>query len=333
MHIKLVTTQQDWEQGTSTPFLQSWGYGKFLSSIGREVKRFSIKNTDSDSSRFVQCIENTALGFAKYLYIPHITIDQKSLDELLQYAQEHGYAFVRVEPVEELRIKTYETKSTQNLQPQHTLTLDLTETNEDLLSNMHKKTRYNIRLAEKKGVTVRKEKNTALYWNLHTETTLRQGFVTHSKPYIDSLLALTTTEQFTAYLDEEPLASAIMLRSGNTLTYFFGASTEKHRRVMAPYLLHWHMIQYAKEQGCALYDFWGFAPPAEEGSEDAQSFHTHLWKKNHHLSGVSRFKAGFGGHVRSYPNAINIILNPMKYALYTTYGAFRGKKKVVGHSS
>jgi len=333
MNINTQPTKESWKQGSDASFLQSWEYGEFLSSIGRDIVRFQVEK-EGNLFTNIQAIKSTFAGHIAYLYIPHIKIkEREDLTTFLEQAKKDSYAFVRIEPCDEISTKNFTANHTQNLQPQHTLTLDLRKIEEELLADMYKKTRYNIRLAEKKGVEIRKEKNVGIYWNLHTETTRRQKFVTHSKNYIHSLLKTDMTEQYTAYLEDEPLASAIILRSGHTATYFFGASADKHRKVMAPYLLHWKIVQNAKKDGCTSYDFWGFAPPAEEGSESAQCFHTHCWQKNHYLSGVSRFKAGFGGSVTSHPNAQDIVLNPLKYNLYRGYTLLRGKRKVVGHGS
>ena len=225
-------------------------------------------------------------------------------------------------------------------QPDHTLILDLTQSAQDLLSQMKPKGRYNIKLAEKKGVKIRQadpakqkqfSKDLSDFCKILTETTSRDGFHGHDmdfyknmvedlqndSTYSDSLTGVSQDsdrnlvnprrQYATLYLAEyENLIVAACLNTffKDTATYYYGASSNLHRNVMAPYLLHWQVIKDAKQKGCKFYDFFGIAP------EDA---------KNHPWSGVTDFKKKFGGQEISYQKPQEFIFKKALYLLYRAY--------------
>lgn len=208
---------------------------------------------------------------------------------------------------------------TSSIQPRQTIVLDLADRTEDeLLAAMHEKTRYNIRLAERKGVTVRRggpetqEKDFEIFWKLLRETARRDGFRTHPREYYKKLLAIRldhfSNELFFAEYEGEVLAAAMLNfyrgstsidaigSAGGTATYLHGASSRRHRETMAPHLLQWRMIQEARQRGCAQYDFWGV--------------------DERRWPGVTRFKRGFGGREIVYPQSVDIAYRPVVYAAY-----------------
>jgi lipid II:glycine glycyltransferase (peptidoglycan interpeptide bridge formation enzyme) len=253
-----------------------------------------------------------------------------NLQELLQFFKKQKYTFVRLESVNEVGETGYKSQIVQNRQPHYTWILDISKDIEQLLTQMHAKTRYNIGLARKKGVVIDHCKNLELFWNLNTITTERNDYTSHPKKYIEKLLELDTVYQVNASFEDTPLASAILLKHGETLIYFFGASSNEYRNLMAPYQLHFEIIKLAQQLGCTAYDFWGIAPPSKVGSGKEACYHEYCWVADHPLSGVARFKAGFGGELKSYPNAKEIILNPIKYTLFSLIQKIR-KQGIVGH--
>ena len=210
---------------------------------------------------------------------------------------------------------TYQVKKVNDVQPSKTIILDLKKSEEELLSAMHPKTRYNIRLAEKKGVTVR-EAGAAefeIFWNLMQETTGRDGFRAHGKEYYRKMLEVSPhpapplirggneregykVKLYFAEYKDEILAAGIFVFYGDTVTYLHGASTHEHKEIMAPYALHWQMIKLAKKLGYAKYDFYGI---------DEQKW-----------PGVTRFKRGFGSSEVDYPGCYDVIFDKRWYVVY-----------------
>lgn len=203
----------------------------------------------------------------------------------------------------------------QNYQPTNTLEIDLTKPDDQILAEMKRKGRYNISLARKKGVkvtTIPGNKTTkndlADFWNLNNETTSRDSFSGHQKDYYWNFchqLAPHTTLFFAEAEDGTRIATAINTHCGKKAIYYFGASTSdpNYRNLMAPYLLQWEIIQYAKKQGCTSYDFLGIAP---ENDPD------------HPYTGISEFKWKFGGDRKVYDTGKEIVLKPWWYLLYKT---------------
>jgi lipid II:glycine glycyltransferase (peptidoglycan interpeptide bridge formation enzyme) len=239
------------------------------------------------------------------------------LELVLRFLKEKKYIFVRVEPLQNISNIHYPISIIGTRQPQHTLLLDISKSEEDLLSEMHAKTRYNIRLSEKKGVEVRQEKDVDTFWRLNEETSARDAFKTHDREYYARMLDLPSVFQLNAYYEGVSIASHIFVRFGDRFTYLHGASGNTHRNLMAPYLLQWEGIRFAEELGCQEYDFWGIAPPVSEGEKNKKTcFHELCWEVHHPWTGITRFKAGFGGKVWAYPEAVDIVLDAWQYRLY-----------------
>lgn len=198
------------------------------------------------------------------------------------------------------------------LQPAHqtnfpgtTLLLDLAKSEAELLAEMKPKGRYNIRVAEKRGVTVRESTDPAeadIFADLLAKTTARDGFTGHGREYYRAFLAALApagrASLFVAELAGRPIAASIVTWAGPRATYYYGASDHEHRAAMAPYLVQWTAILAARSRGFQEYDFLGIAP-AEA--------------KNHPLAGVTDFKLKFGGRILNYPASSELVLNPAKY--------------------
>ena len=311
MKIHECEHKSQWIQPVTGSFLQSWDWGELKGGVTRK----QVKDGHTAIGQSQGFLSSLPFGI-KYLYIPkYKPSQQESLMVIADDAKKQGCAFIRLEPAsptDNSYIK-YTTRGAKNRQPKQTLILDINKEEEGLLSAMHQKTRYNINLAKRKGVVIKKEKDVEVFWKLNEQTTSRDNFRSHEKEYYKKMLEADFIHQFTAFVDDTPVAVIICIGYGNTFTYLHGASGDEHRNVMAPYLLQWEAIKYAKNNGFQHYDFWGVAPLAENGS---QCFNGRCWNKKHAWSGVTRFKVGFGGRYESYPQAFDIVLNPFKYYFY-----------------
>jgi len=292
-------------------FLQSWGWGDFQKSVGESVERVAWMSNEEPVA-VAQVIRKKIPGFGTYAYIPRGPIEISTESDLIADAANvaHGDLFVRVES---LRLQVTDVKTSKRssvytcgvreIQPSHTFITDLSQTEEQLFAHMHEKTRYNIRLAEKKGIEIEiGVDNFDDVWPVFEMTASRDEFRLHGKEYYRKML--TSKNAFLAIVkhDGEILAANIMIDFGDTRTYLHGASSNIKRNFMAPFLLHWELMKEAKKQRIQFYDWWGVAPV------DASP--THTW------TGISRFKRGFGGKEVSYFGATDVVL---KYWPYTVY--------------
>ncbi|MDD2655952.1 MAG: peptidoglycan bridge formation glycyltransferase FemA/FemB family protein [Patescibacteria group bacterium] len=326
--IKEVLKKEDWT--LKKEFLQSWEYGEFLKDTGRQLLRYELI-TDNEKIQFQGVVTSNALGL-KFIYVPRVSFSEEILDEISKFFKEKNFVFWRIERLNSTTTKNFSYTEVRNRQPECTWLLDLEKSENEILSEMHSKTRYNINLAIKKGVVCKQEKNLETYWKLNEMTTERNSIRTHDKTYIEKLLKLDTVYQLTTYFGEDVLSSAIVFKYENKMYYLFGASSNSHRNLMGPYLNQFEIIKLAKQLGCKVYDFWGMAPPAKEGSTDKNSHHNYTWQKSHPLDGVAKFKAGFNGKLECYPKPLEIILNPFKYKIFSLIQKLR-KRTIVGHST
>lgn len=200
-------------------------------------------------------------------------------------------------------------KSLTDVQPPDTVLLPLDKTEEELLAAMKAKWRYNIRLAEKKGVTVKAAGPECIddFYSVFMETAARDRIAVHGKDYYKSLLELSSKGEHiktTLYIAEhegEVLAGIITLFTDTEAVYLYGASSDKKRNLMPAYLLQWTAIQDAKRFGSKVYDFYGIPPTDDE---------------HHPMHGLYRFKTGFGGNVVHRAGSIDMPVKPLTYAMY-----------------
>ncbi len=283
-------------------FLHSWGWGDFQQAAGHKVERLVLG--DWDGVALVQTKQ--VRGFGSYRYIARGPI-MKHGDSAESARVLGKHFFLRADlPLEGEEVPGGWKKSIE-LQPAHTLITDLSESEEVLLKNMHHKTRYNIRLAEKKGVHVSiAPVDFGDIAEVFEQTATRDKFNLHSMSYYEKMLeTLSQTDcrvfVATALYENVHLAANIMIDFGDTRTYLHGASSNEYRNVMAPYLLQWELMKDAKASGLRYYDWWGVAPEGAIG---------HAW------SGISRFKRGFGGEEVAYVGTVDAVRQSMKYYAY-----------------
>jgi len=216
-------------------------------------------------------------------------------------------------------------------QPEHSLVVDLRPGQEQILAQMKPKGRYNIKVAQKKGVEVlvageaggpTLQEGAAEFHRLLKETTSRDGFSAHSAEYYLQMLQKLGADRKDglarlnlARLEGKIIAAIIVTFYRDLAIYYFGASANSHRNVMAPYLLQWKAMQESKKRGMKWYDFLGTAPlmESENGFEYDQK---HAW------AGVTEFKLKFGGQKVDFEKGRELILNPLQYRLLQLLKAF-----------
>ena len=207
--------------------------------------------------------------------------------------------------------------SPHNIQPPRTIIVDIRGTEEEILARMKQKTRYNIRLAEKKGVTVRAWNDIESFHKMMLVTGGRDGFGVHSLEYYKRAYELLQPkglgEILVAEYEGKSLAALFAARNGKRTYYLYGASTDEERNRMPTYLLQWEAMKWARARGCEEYDLWG-VPDEDELTLEAQfeSRHDGLW-------GVYRFKRGFGGELKRAAQAMDRVYNPLLYWAYLKF--------------
>ncbi|MFA5854264.1 MAG: peptidoglycan bridge formation glycyltransferase FemA/FemB family protein [Patescibacteria group bacterium] len=309
--MKRVTVQGDWNEEVlrlGGDFLQSWEWGTFQEKAGAEIARWRGENA-------LALLVKRSLPFSRsYWYSPRGPLGAQAIEKLTAAGALTEADFFRCEPKE----IPERAKKTNDVQPGQTLIVDLRQDTEALMAAMHEKWRYNIRLAERKGVKVfmaggHDPSAIEIFWQLMSETTERDQFRAHDKAYYQQMLETLSGDPATdgktrpvarlvfAEHDGKVLAANLMLYFGTTATYLHGASSRDRREVMAPQALHWQAMQDAKVWGYANYDFWGVAPEGAAG---------HSW------AGITRFKRGFGGRYVSYPGTFDLPLNRFWYTVY-----------------
>lgn len=189
----------------------------------------------------------------------------------------------------------------EGIQPRFVFRLNLEgKSLDEIFSAFSQKTRYNIRLSERRGVTVKSEGLSACpeFYELMEQTGRRDGFKTRRRPYFERLLQNFGPDArlYMARLDGQAVAGTLAVHCGDKVWYIYGASSNEHRDCMPNALLQWNMIHWAKELSCRLYDFRGV--PGDLRPEN-------------HLYGLYRFKKGFGGDFTAFGGEIHIVEKPM----------------------
>ncbi len=202
-----------------------------------------------------------------------------------------------------------------SIQPQSSIVIDISGTDEAIMAVMKQKTRYNIRLARRKGVIIQHGTETDIptFHQLAQLTAKRDGFGVHSLAYYQTAFKLFAPHHCTlliAKFEGVPLAALMVFSHHKSAYYFYGASSNTHRNLMPTYLIQWEAMQWAKQQGCTQYDLWGI-PTADRETLEAEFTQRHdgLW-------GVYRFKRGFGGYIVKSMGAFDYVYNPLLYKLY-----------------
>lgn len=269
-------------------FLQSQAWADFQKSINNKIWRIDE----------VLVIKYNLPFNKNYLYIPQYRENfllESFLNKVRKIAKNEKAIFVKIEAIENFNNSNF--IQSHNIQPQKTIILDITKSKQELLRQMHYKTRYNIGLAEKKGILIKKDKSKFEdFWKLTEQTVKRDNFHSHPKNYYEKMLEIPGMELFIAEFEGKIIAANIVVFYDKTAIYLHGASDYRYRNLMAPCLLQWSQILEAKKRGCIEYDFWGI---------DEKKW-----------PGVTRFKRGFNGQEITYSGAYDLVFQPTWYGIY-----------------
>jgi lipid II:glycine glycyltransferase (peptidoglycan interpeptide bridge formation enzyme) len=207
--------------------------------------------------------------------------------------------------------------SPQTIQPRRSIVIDLSGDKEALLARMKQKTRYNIGLATKKGVTVKIWDDLSGFHQMMQMTGERDTFGIHSLEYYKQAYELFhpegACELLAAFHEGAVLAALMVFSAGKRAWYFYGASGNQKRHLMPTYLLQWEAMLWAKSKGCTRYDLWGVPDHDEDYLEN------HFNDRQDGLWGVYRFKRGFGGSLVRSAGAFDRVYHRSMYFLYTLY--------------
>jgi lipid II:glycine glycyltransferase (peptidoglycan interpeptide bridge formation enzyme) len=302
--------------------LQSWEWGEFLKRQGLSVFRLGMMR--DDTLVFIATIARYPLPFGwSYLYCPRGPVllseqyNSKDVWEVffqeihLLGKREHA-VFFRLDPPFSLSSFPAQqlgfVPAPRDRQPRATLLIDLTQSEAQLLHRMKPKWRYNIHVAERRGVTVREatsEDDIAIFTELVAQTASRQHFRTYRVSYFQELISTLGPQRAAVYLASyrgQIIVGILVTYSHGVATYLHGGSSRNYRDTMASHLLQWHAMREARRRGCTVYDFWGIVP---QGAGP-----------RHPFAGITRFKLGFGGRRVEYAGTFDLPFSRFWYILY-----------------
>jgi len=338
MNIKEITNKNEWEgfleNCTEKTFLQSWNWGEFNQKMkdpangAGKIWRFGAYN---EKLLGVVLVLKISARRGTFLFIPHgpvvfDDITEKDKKEVLKLfllhleniAKEEKASFIRVSPL------FYRTEENQSIfadlgfrnSPMHasayeaTWKLDIYPSEDELLKNMRKTTRYLIKkVSENPDVLIEKStdpKDIEIYQKLNKEVSKRQKFVPFSPSSIENEFNIFAKDKEVIFLfgkyKGEVAAGAMVIFWSGTAFYHQAASLGKFAKYSIPYLLQWEAIKEAKNRGCKIYDFWGFTDP--------EKFPNHPW------AGPTLFKMGFGGYKKEYIQTQDLVISPKYWFNY-----------------
>lgn len=311
--------------------LQTTAWAQLKSRFGWRVGYALVEDANRIQAGAQVLFRPLPLGLGCVAYVPKgplldwadDTLVGALLDALHHLCRRQRAIFLKIEPDEEehpalaQRLPAWGFRpSPQTIQPRRTILIDLTPAADDILAQMKSKTRYNIRLAERKEVKVREgtEHDLDAFYRLMRITAERDRFVVHSRAYYETAYQLFVPQGIGRLLlaeyGGELIAGVMVFAWGDKAWYMYGASSDIHRDRMPNYLLQWQAMLWAKSQGCRTYDLWGIP------DEDEETLEAHFLDRRDGLWGVYRFKRGFGGRVLRYVGAWDQVYRPVLYWLY-----------------
>lgn len=322
MEFQYIQDKNIWNQYIhSTPlsdggFLQSWEWGEFQESFGRKVFRLACVEDKKIVSGWQIIFNTMPLGFT-YAYIPRpLAFNNFLFEETSRLAKKEKAIFIRFDAREEIQVKDIR-KLNFSVQPEQEFAIDITKSEETLLSEMKSKTRYNIRLAQKHGVLISHFQPASpaggflisneifdTFFHLVQKTCARQNIKPHPREYYKKMIEILSKENvislYLAKYKDVYISGALMVYSGDVAYYLHGGSDDADKNVMAPYFLHWQAILDAKSKGIKKYNFGGV------------SLANASWE------GITRFKFGFSPETRviQYGKAYDLSIQKFWYRMY-----------------
>ena len=312
-------------------FLQSSGWGKVYELDGEKVFYLGLYDDDVLHGTAVAIVKNARRG--KYLEIPGGPIldwDHEPrfvktfMQEIAKIAKTEDCVFVRMRPnIEDSYERRQQVKSLgliespMHLHAEHTVMMNLSMTEDEMLKQMRRQTRYEIKRAKKMGIQVSHDTGKYAFsdfYDLQLKTAKRQGFIPSSREFIiaqhDAFSGAARI--YTASIDGKPLAKGLIIMQTPEAVYHEAASTEEGRKYPGAYALLWQAIRDARNLGFKRFNLFGIAPPNSP---------------NHRYAGVTTFKTGFGGDKITYLPAHDLVIRPMRYKLVHLIESIRKKKR------
>ena len=324
METKIIEEEKIWEEflemHPEANFLQSWCWGQFQESLDRKIFRTGFYDKNKLAGIMFSYVETSKRG--KFLVVPggpiidwrNRSVVEEFTLQLKKLCKENSCVFARIRPQiidsaqnRYLFSKIGFRKAPMYLHAELTSQLNIERSEDELLSNMRKATRYDIRKAQKIGITISDiydEKWANMFIKLQDETAKRQKFVPFTKKFLlnqfDCFIKNGLAKLYTATFENKVLAQAFIIFYGNEAVYHYGASTDDGRHYPGAYLIQWEAIKEAKKRGMKRYNFWGVAP---------------VESADHRFSGLSLFKRGFGGEDVAYLPAHDLVIDNKRYLI------------------
>lgn len=324
--VKKISPQQQKIFDKLAPHpVQSWAWGEFRQQQGHRVVRLGVF-TKNKLVRVYQITFHRLPHLPWSIgYLPKSVLPTKEVVEALkQIGREEKAIFIKLEPNQIAsqgayqKLKNLGLIQVKSFFAKYTSVIDLTQTPEELLASFKPKTRYNIRLAQKHGVVVKEDNSDQAfeaYLRLTSETTHRQGFYAHDERYHrlqwQAMRKAGISHLLVATYQNQILATFMLFVFNKVLYYPYGASTRKHKELMAPTLLMWEAIRFGQAHGCQSFDLWGSAGPNPS--------------PNHPYFGFHKFKEGFSPKTVEFVGTYDLVINPFLYRLYNLADYLRWK--------
>lgn len=320
IQTKEIDNKTEWENflrnRDEANFLQSWYWGEFHKRLGQKIIRSGFYQNNHLIGVMLSIIEEAKRG--KHMIVPggpiinweDSQVTKAFVKEIKKIAYLNDCGFVRVRPQllsDDFSKKLFKdlgfTDAPMHLHAQLTTQLDITKPEDELLKNMRKNTRYEIKKAEKEKIKItssKDPKDIRKFYNLQVETSLRQKFVPFPYEYLHEQFKIFAENNlaflYNAYLGKKLLAQAFIIFYGTEAVYHYGASTDEGRHHPGAYLIQWEAILEAKKRGIKRYNLWGVAS-----------------NPRHRFYGLSIFKRGFGGKDIEYLQAQDMVINYPRY--------------------